>query len=289
MIFSMKKILVPVDFSECSKLAVEYAANLVRKVSGELLLLHVLEIGETDSSLGSSGSWAGAEEVTTVPYMIARLKMVKKQMEDFIAEAGLEKIPVHDFAEVGEPHVRINEAAAKHHADLIVMGTHGVSGMKELFVGSVTEKVVQHTNRPVLSIKEKVELNPERILFASDFSEEADQIFNRVSDFASVFHSTIYLLKVIDSDSSEKREKSLAQLHAFAVKHHVPHLFQTILYAKSTEEGILRFAKNIQAGVIAIGTHGRRGLARFFNGSVSEELVNHSFCPVLTVNFREEK
>jgi nucleotide-binding universal stress UspA family protein len=285
----MKKILVPVDFSECSRLAVEFAASFARKSSAEIYLLHVLESGETDSGLGSTGTWAGAEEVATVPYMIARLKIIKSQMQDFISKNGLTEIPVHDSIEVGDPAAKINHAAEKYAADIIVMGTHGVSGLKEIFIGSTAEKVVQHANRPVLSIKEKMSSMPANIIFASDFSSEAARVFETVKSFASVFQARIHLLNVVDRDDEFKKDKSLLNLRAFADRHDAADYPYSVLPAEKTEEGILLFSKEINADIIAIGTHGRRGLARFFNGSVSGELVNHSFCPVLTINFKEEK
>ncbi|HYV53531.1 MAG TPA: universal stress protein [Chitinophagaceae bacterium] len=285
----MKKILVPVDFSECSRLAAEFAVNLARKTSGEIYLLHVLEIEEPDQGLGSTGSWAGSEDVSTVPYMIGRLKRVKTQMNNFISENGLTGVPVNDSIEVGETSVKINDAAEKHDIDIIVMGTHGASGLKELLIGSVAEKVVQHANRPVLSIKEKRPGDPSNIIFASDFSEEAEKIFGTVNSFASIFNASLHLLKVVDRDDEDKKDESHAQLRAFAIRHHAEDNPYRILSAGKTEEGILLYSKEINADVIAIGTHGRRGLARFFNGSISGELVNHSFCPVLTVNFKMEE
>ena len=285
----MKKILVPVDFSECSRLAVDFAANLARKTSGEIYLLHVLETGEPDAGMGSTGTWAGSEEVSTVPYMIGRLERVKTQMQNFISENGLTNLAVRDFVEVGEPHLKINDAAEKYGADLIAMGTHGVSGLKELFIGSTAEKVVQHANRPVLSIQEKITVNPSNIIFASDFTDEADKVFDTVKNFASIYQAQIHLLKVVDRDDEYKKKEYHAHLRAFATRHNVADYPFSILPAPKTEEGILLLSKEINADLIAIGTHGRRGLARFFNGSVSEELINHSYCPVLTVNFREEK
>jgi len=284
----MKKILVPVDFSECSRLAVDFAANLAQKTEGKIYLLHVLEMGETDAGLGTTGSWAGSEEVATMPYMMERLKSIKRKMENFISENGLKDLAVQDSLEVGEPYLKINHAAEKYGADIIVRGTHGISGFKELFIGSVAEKVVQHANRPVLSIKEKRAVTPANIIFASDFSEEADRIFETVRRFAAIFQAKIHLLNVTDEDA-DKRDENLQKLRSFASRHNASEYAYSVLGAEKTEDGILLYAKEINADIIAIGTHGRRGLARFFSGNVSGELVNHSFCPVLTVNFNEMK
>ena len=283
----MKNILVPVDFSECSANATVLAGNLARKTGSTIHLLHVVEIGETDSSLGSTGSWAGAEDVVTVPYMMERLKQIKGQMHKFIADNNLSDVTVHDFIETGEPYLKINEGAEKVSADMIVMGTHGLSGASRIFIGSVASKVVQHANRPVISIKERAETGPSNIVFASDFTKEAQRVFEAVKSFAEIFSSKINLLKVIDSGDADKKEEALNDLHAFASAQSAGNIPCHVVTASNTEEGILLFSKREKIDLISIGTHGRGGLSRFFNPSISAELVNHAFCPVLTVNFRD--
>src|SRR5687767_9786563 len=122
----MKRILVPTDFSDCSRHAMNFAANLARKAEGEIYLLHVFESGDIDMSSGAGGSWAATtEETMTVPYMIARLRLIKKQMHWFISEFPLKGLDIYDEVETGEPYIKINHAADKYEADIIVMGTHG--------------------------------------------------------------------------------------------------------------------------------------------------------------------
>jgi nucleotide-binding universal stress UspA family protein len=282
----MKTILVPVDFSDCSALAVRFAVNLQKKISGNIVLLHVLDEGETDTSLGTTGSWAGAEDVPTVPYMMARLKHVKLQMQSFMKENGLMDLAVEDVIEVGDPAMKINAGADKHGADIIVMGTHGTKDHSNLFIGSVADKVVQHANRPVLSIRELQSVDPTPIVFASDFTEESDRIFDKVKEFASLFGSELQLLKIVDEDDAKLKTKVENALTDFCNRHNCGDLTREVIYASKTEEGILLYSKRVGAQLIALGTHGRKGLSRFFNGSVSAELVNHSFCPVLTINLR---
>jgi nucleotide-binding universal stress UspA family protein len=282
----MKNILVPVDFSDCSALAVRFAVNLAMKTSGKIVLLHVLDESEPDTGLGSTGSWAGSEEVATVPYMMARLQHVKDQMVAFMKENGLTELNAQDVIEVGDPAMKINAGAEKYNADIIVMGTHGTKNHSNLFIGSVADKVVQHADRPVLSIRELQSVNPTPIIFASDFTEEADRIFDKVKDFASMFGSELQLLKIIDEDDADLKSKVINELTDFCKRHQCENIASEVMYASKTEEGILLYSKRVGAQLIALGTHGRKGLSRFFNGSVSAELVNHSFCPVLTVNLR---
>ena len=280
----MKKILVPVDFSDCSRNAADFAANLAMRTGSGLNLLHVLQPGDVDTGIAPSGGWASAADVITVPHMIGLLKHVKKKMQAFILENGLDEIPVEDVVETGDPVTGIKVAAEKYDADLIVMGTHGASGMRELFVGSVAEKVAQHPYCPVISVREKSDPVPVTILFASDFSEEADSVFEKVKEIASAYGAGLHLVKIADEHDANPDVSNDSILN-FAIRHQVEHLTRRLYPAPDVGDGILRYAAEVNAGMIAIGTHGRRGLNRFFNGSISGELINHCHSPVLTVHF----
>jgi nucleotide-binding universal stress UspA family protein len=280
----MKRILVPTDFSDYSKIALQFAANLAHKINGRIYLIHVFDDNGVDMpGTTGSGSWMGAMSGNEIPLMIDRLRSIKSQIQNFIKNCGVPNTDIYHNVESGVPHMKINYAAEKYHCDMIVMGTHGATGFQEMFIGTTTEKVVHYANRPVLSIKENVNLNPSNIVFATDFSEEADEVFDSVKGFAEIFNANIHLLNVNVNDVN--RDQIAGRIEQFREQHEVTYMPYTIYNDKKTEAGILHFAKRMCADMIAIGTHGRHGLARFFNPSISEELVNHSFCPVLTINF----
>ncbi len=282
----MKRILVPTDFSDYSRIALQFAANLAHKISGRIYLIHVFDDNGVGIGAGSAGSgaWAGtAADVDVLPMTIDRLRLIKSTAQKFIKEAGVPGTDIYHNVEGGLPYLKINYAAEKYHCDMIIMGTHGASGFQELFIGTTAEKVVQHANRPVLSIKESVNFNPSKIVFASDFTEESSDVFEKVKEFAEIYNSEIHLLNV--NTANVERDKIAGDVETFRLQNDAAHLQYTVWNESRTEAGILHFAKRFGADLIAIGTHGRHGLARFFNPSLSEELVNHSFCPVLTVNF----
>jgi nucleotide-binding universal stress UspA family protein len=280
----MKRILVPTDFSDYSRIALQFAANLAHKISGRIYLIHVFDDNGVDlAGTVGSGSWMGSSDGTDIPMMIDRLRSIKSTAQRFIKESGVPNTDIYHNVEAGVPHIKINHAAEKYHCDMIIMGTHGARGFQEKFVGTTAEKVVHYATRPVLSIKENANFNPGKIVFATDFSEEADDVFDTVRNFAGIFNSNIHLLNVNTADIN--RDQLAGRIEQFREQHDAADLPYTIYNDKKTEAGILNFAKRMNADLIAIGTHGRHGIARFFNPSISEELVNHSFCPVLTVNF----
>lgn len=280
----MKRILVPTDFSECATRALEFAASLAKKVSGEIFLIHVHE-DENEDTISTSGEWHSYVSSYTqeLPHMIGLLKETKALMEEIKKRDYLHGIPVHDNIEVGVPGIMINKAAEKYMADIIIMGTHGAKGLKEFFIGSTAEKVVQHADRPVLAIKEKFTRELKEIIFASDFTKEAEDVFGFVKKIAGIYNANLHLLEI---DTENGVEDNNLKNHSASMRFEGKD-YPVIVYKDKTDEaGILHYAQQINADLIAIGTHGRHGLSRLFNPSVSEDLVNHSFSPVLTVKFR---
>ena len=139
----VKKILVPTDFSECSMAATDEALSLARTFQAQIILLHVMEspVYGLDFSLTHPGVLPGIRHKV--------LEMVQ-QLVDRMKEAGIE---AEGHFATGVPFVEIIKAAQKHEADLIVMGTHGRTGLAHLFLGSVAEKVVRKSKVPVLTVR----------------------------------------------------------------------------------------------------------------------------------------
>ncbi|MBI4930389.1 MAG: universal stress protein [Bacteroidetes bacterium] len=270
----MKTILVPTDFSECSTATFPYAVLIAKKTGAKILLLHVLDVqGNTSDA----------------PYMIAAMNTTKVRMQKLMREPILKGVEVTDAIEVGSISRKVNEAAKKHKADMIVMGTHGASGWHEAFIGSNAERIVRDADVPVLSIKNKIKnLKLENIIYATDFSEETFIVFPIIKKIAQTIGAKLDLMKVvtrIDFETTRETQKSINRFKkkAGAQEHSV-----FIYYDDVKQEGIRGYANTMKADMIALGTHGRHGLSHFFNGSIAEDLVNHSPLPVLTINIHKK-
>ena len=143
------KILVPTDFSEQARAAFEYAVFLASKVGASIELLHVWEAPRyvsPDLMLAVPG-WSA---VTVEQFSRAQ---AAKELEGFMGKVEHSGVPVKILMEVGDPAATIVRTAKQNDADLIVMGTHGRSGMARLFLGSVAEKVVTHAECPVMTLR----------------------------------------------------------------------------------------------------------------------------------------
>ncbi|WP_439152676.1 universal stress protein [Winogradskyella sp.] len=274
----MKKIIVPIDFSEHSEYALEAAANLAQKYDAELLVLHMLELSNAILTADSS---ALNEEA------VFYLKLAEQKFETFLDKPYLENVNVTPIVKHFKVWSEINDVANEHDANLIIMGSHGASGVKEVLVGSNTEKVVRHADIPVLVIKHNpILFDFENGVFASDFSDDSVEPYLKARTTFEKLGAKMHLVYVNSPDgnfrSSSEIDKKVSDFlrKADGDLENLPSV--SVVSDYSIEKGILNFANVIGADVIAVATHGRKGLAHFFEGSISEDIANHSTLPVMT-------
>jgi len=272
----MKKILVPTDFSDHAEYALKVAAQIARKNNGEIFLFHMLELPSQESDAINEGS--------DIPEIMFFMQKARERFADLVASPYLEGIKITEAIQFEKAFDGIINNSKKHEIDLIVMGSHGASGFHEMFIGSNTEKVVRTSDVPVLVIKkEQAEFNPEKFVFASDFSEEIKKPFAKVVEFANSFNTQLHLVYINTPNNFKSTHAAEKIIHDFVsqftlVNGHTTHVYSDV----NIEKGVLHFANSVNADLIGMCTHGRQGLAHFFNGSVSEDLVNHAVRPVVT-------
>ncbi len=270
----MDKLIVAVDLSGDSEFALETAAIIAKRNNAELLVLHMLEINEAPMT----GTDSEHNEK-----IIFFLKLAEQKFENFLNKDFLEGITVTSIVKHYKVFSEIAELAENHSIDMIVMGSHGTSGMSEIFVGSNTEKVVRYSDIPVLVVKEKpTDLNFDTVTFACDFSNEMVAPYLK----ARTLFDDLQLLYVNVPGASFKNSSEMeAMASAFLDKANgntegIDDIIYTSDY--TIENGILNASSRIEADLIAVPTHGRKGLAHFFTGSISEDIANHAKLPVIT-------
>ena len=270
----MKRILVPTDFSPQAENALKVAAQMAQKNNAEIYLEHSLDLPSHISSGDSSGS---------MPESLYFIKLAEQNFEELLKREYLFDIDVHEAIGHDEIYNDVQLAVREKDIDLIVMGSHGTSGFKEMFIGSNAEKVVRTSNIPVLVIKNHHDVfDVKDFVFATDFSEECRKPFNDAQKFANDVGAKIHLLFVNTPGDFKTSEDADAMMKEFLQGMGAENYTLNIYNDTSVEKGILGFAKKIEAQLIGMSTHGRKGIAHFFNGSVSEDLVNHANMPVIT-------
>lgn len=144
----LKKILVPMDFSESSKKALRYARPFAEQFDAEVILLHVVEPVATPESYYFIPP--GLEEANVRREQTLRTKLCELREKEIGAEIRGDTI-VH----FGQPHHEIVRVAENEQADLIILSTHGYTGLKHALLGSTAERVVRHAPCPVLVVRER--------------------------------------------------------------------------------------------------------------------------------------
>jgi nucleotide-binding universal stress UspA family protein len=275
----IKKILVPTDFSKEANNAFNVAVSLSKQLDAEVSLLHVIDV-PLQGSVSPSGEYHSPDGMDKLFVM----KLVEKVRHDMDKKAKAAGIKVHKLIDFDRAYSKIVDLINKHEMDLVVMGSKGSSGFSELLVGSNTEKVVRLAPCPVLTVKsEQKDFQVRNVVFASSFTEPVVGVVEQLIDVQTMFNAQLHLVKVNTPNNFQTSKSNFKKMEDFAAKFKLENFTTNIYDDVSEDEGILNFADHINADLIVIPTHGRTGLAHLLNGSIAEDVVNHSAKPVLTI------
>ncbi|UMB60099.1 universal stress protein [Lutibacter sp. A80] len=274
----MKSILVPVDFSKQAQYAAKVAASIAKQTNSKIFLLHMLELPSGVIDPTSFGMTNNA------PTALLFLKRAHEKFEEFKKLPFLDGLEVEDSVHFHKAYEGILSESKKQQVDLIVMGSQGASGLEEILIGSNTEKVVRNSKIPVLVVKNDIDdFKIKNIVFASNFKVEYRSAFQRILDFTLLFNAQLHLLKINTIHNFETTKDSSEAIKNFIDGFDLGDDFSLNIYNDiSVESGVLNFSKLIEADAIVLNTHGRKGLAYLFNGSIGEDLANHANLPVVT-------
>ncbi len=288
----IKRILMPTDFSPCSEVALDQAILWARLFSAEIHLLHVITLHSVSDP---NAAFPSLEDLHDHLDQFAVGELAKfKEMDPL---QGLKLHTERRRAITVAPE--IVAYAEEHEIDLIVLGTHGLRGLRRFMMGSVAEEVIRTAGCPVLTVRGSKAGKADaiqRILVPFDFSTEAKQSLLEVEGLAKVNDAKIDLLHVAaapippgsyasiplpaahyDSlaELMEKNLRELAEESALAAKIEVH-----VLVGNAAWE-ICDFADKAGSNLIVLTSHGLSGLNRILLGSVSEKVARMAECPVL--------
>ncbi len=274
----MGVILVPTDFSACANYATEVGASLARDSGSKLYIMHIINLPTYESST-SSEKWHNTAEGLFLG------KLVQKKFAALREQPYLQDVEIEEVVKYNSVYESVSEMAKEKNVDMIVMGSHGVSGAEEYFIGSNAERVIRTSEIPVLTIKNRYpDFKVKDLVFASNFFEESYAVFSSIVEFAKAFNARIHLLKVVTPNYFETTRYSIKLIEDFitATKLDVDHTIN-VFNDDKIENGIHHFAEEIDADLIAMETHGRSGIKHMLWGSITEGVANHAKLPVLSI------
>jgi len=279
--FQIQKILIPFDFSETAELALEHASFMAKLLKAEITLLHVVESYSFASAISQAFSKTQTEFETKVE---AGAKERLQQISDELHHR--DGIIVKFRTDVGKIYKTIINVADEISADLIVMGTHGVSGFQELLVGSNTYRVVSGANCPILSVQTHAKkIGFKDIVLPIDNSKESRQKVVHAIELAKHYKSVIHIAGIVtmsDIELQRRFEVKIHQVKEFIEKHEIPY---TVKMFKGDNLATISmdYAYQINADLIIIMTEQEHNSTGLMMGNFAQQIVNHSKVPILSV------
>jgi nucleotide-binding universal stress UspA family protein len=269
----MKNIIIPVDFSKQSEFALETGAILAKEHDATLHVLHMLELSESIISKSDS------QNMNKMMFMLA---LAEKQLEPFLDKKYLEGVNVIPVIKRHKVYNEVDALAQEINADLIIMGSQGLSLQDGIFAGSNAEKMVRNSSTPVLIIKSPpADFSLKKVIFATDMSVESVPAYKKAKSLLTKLGCEIqpvYVNRPFNDFLSSKQFS--AKLKKFSEAGGANEV--KFIAGHSIEDGLMQYAEETNADVIAISTNARKGLNRLLRGSISEDLANQSKLPVMT-------
>lgn len=282
----MKTILVPTDFSEQAQYALDLAYGVAKKSSATVKLLNVVEAphGTSFNAMGEVTAPDGMDSM----FFAQLLKRQKDNLAKLVKNPKYEDIDVEGEVEVGNPYESISRTITDHQVDLVIMGTQGSSGLEEMLVGSNTEKVVRRAKCPVLTVKEAVDPDSIKdIVFATNLRDASEKLVSALLELQKLFSAKLHIISVNTPSTFETDRFYRKEMKKFVDQHKIENYTLNIYNDDVEEDGIVFFAEDINADMIALATHGRRGISHLLSGSIAEDIVNHAKRPVWTFNLKK--
>lgn len=281
----MKRILVPYDFTDVAENALDFACQIADKSEGEIMILNVIEHPTADSF-----KTMGVQNMDPMEqlYIKKMYEVVQRKLAEVVTKAKYSDEMMSTKIQLGNAFNTIIDQITEEKVDLLVVGTEGSDGLNEFFVGSNAERIVRKATCPVISVKNKCELEPiEKIVFASDFDNTDAAFVTTVKNMQAVFNAQLNIVKINTPASFTSTRHDIKQMEDFVKKHEIENYSIEIYNYKNEEDGIVYYAEDIAADMIAIGTHQRRGIGHFLAGSIAEDVVNHADIPVWTAHLAD--
>ncbi|HMP30835.1 MAG TPA: universal stress protein [Saprospiraceae bacterium] len=276
----MRTILIPTDFSKCALNAANYAIELAKITNSKLVLYHSYFYS---TPLGRPEAFFDANQLEDVK--INAFKMLEELANDQLKlpTMDIEYVLDHSMS-IGNLASEVNEMCSKHQVDLIVMGTHGATGMiQKVLIGSNAASMIASAHHPVMIIPEKWKFSKlYKIVFATSLDEIKDEkLLEPLTELSWLIAPEIKFLVVVKSDDdlpSDEQMEQYLKLHAYF--NHATHRLHTIV-DHDTLRGINNYILEDTPDLVVTIPRKQSFFQQLFGESISKELAYESLVPIL--------
>jgi nucleotide-binding universal stress UspA family protein len=279
----MKTILVPFDFSKPAINAYRFALDVASQSKGTIHLLHVIELPVL-------------HDTVLMPVLNFEQELLNDLQKN--ADARFRKITEQYPAETTKVIVKVQfggvsrmilEYIKELDIDIVIMGSHGATGVREFFIGSNAEKIVRSSPVPVLVMKDYYKGQVKNIVFPNTLdTENQEDLTMKVKTLQAFFKAHLHIVWINTPTNFTSDRVTSARLEAFAKRFMLKDYTISIFNHTDEEKGIIEFSNAIKGDLIAMGTHGRKGVSHLLNGSLAEDVVNHYKGLVWTYSMKQE-
>jgi nucleotide-binding universal stress UspA family protein len=282
----MKNILVPTDFSPNAENALDYAIAVAGKYHAKIILFHVWQIIYPTVDIPVPGEVISAQMHDAELNAIAKMKPLCHKAHS----AGI--VDCDPVNRQGDLVKLIPEMIKEYHIDMVIMGTKGASGFKEILIGSHTAKVIRVAECPVIAIPEKTRFKGiSHIIYATDYNSSDFDALKKVVDLAKHFQAKITLLHVSDEHYPLSGAKQIMELFAEKVQARVKYdlMDYKVIRTGNAEEELDEYVMKKHADLFVMSTMHRDIFDRLFGRSMTEKVAYHTRMPLMVFHHKEHK
>lgn len=279
----MNKIVVPIDFSEKSINSLHLAKSIAGATKGAIHLINVVE-----PAIKNYPDFK--KDLVDASYQKFSENLIKRISQELksICKKHQSKFYSIDYEiKVGDPYGQIQNYLKEKGANLVIVGAKGFTDAEEFFLGSLTDKLIRSASIPVITVKAVLDSDDfKNIVYASDLQKDHKPMMNLLLRFQDLFGSKIHFVTVNTRKKFSNEVDIIKRLKQQVDKYGFRNATLKSYSHEDEEYGVVLYADDLKADLIAIGVNERSGFRRLISGgSIAEEVTDHTFRPVLTYNF----
>ena len=286
----MKNILVPFDFSNTSTAALKFAVDIARRNKTSINLLYIIVdpfVPQDNLNIYADSGFRN----TDMKVFLEGIKRVSlANLNDVIKNINARGVKIVPHAELySSAYKGILAFIGRRKTGLVIMGTHGQKNLKTLILGTNTERVFRMTNKPVLIVRDNIKnLNFKRIVFATDLEPASKKVLNQAWKIIKMYDAKTDILRINSSKDSIRSTYAIGTMRTLT-KNYKGNFDFLIKDAGSAIEGISKYCDKVNADLLIIGVHRKKGYKRIFTDRVSEGITRLVKQPILTIDISSNR
>ncbi len=269
------KILIPTDFSVQAEFAYLMVKKLEEKTPIDIHFLHVMSVPDT-VTMDAAGTIQTCGEID-VQYVVKQKEIAERKLANLQTLYGSH---INTHLVLGKLTDVILHFSEANQFDLIIMGTKGAWGLKEILSGTETQMIARRSKIPLLSLMcDRSDLLIGNILLVHNFNNPVQEDLKLLHKLIKAFNTMVHFLQITSGKAEAEKPMVEANMKKFAELNNIINYECHLINDRDVENGVIHFNQMINMDIICIGTHGKGGL---FHHSATEKLINHLFKPIIS-------